>query len=410
MSSEFNPYGLSQPPSVGGSQATLRGESPYLRSPENNLPKESLTSIPREFAPLLQDQPPAPYNSSPLANKESGYLTDPRPAKRPFYKTLWFWIAAIIIVAAAVVLPVYFVVIRPKHDSKTSSGSVATGSSNSTGTTTTGSSQALVQFGGDGSTVTKEDGTTFVYNNSFGGYCEYMVLTPCYPIFASEGLRRRKMRPLAQVPNGTRSKRSFDRQVVPSIIYSIRFTRHMSSCRFCGTTCASGPLSGLTGAVCRPVSTRLILNRETSTNPFTYGIGVSNAENPYDNSARPNSWTPPLNQSWRWGEDRINGVNLGGLFVPEPFIVPELFETNPGAVDEWTLSTILAGKGQLQEVLENHYYTFITEEDIAQIAGAGLNWIRVPIPFWAIETWQDVGVDGSGQTVAEPFLARVCWK
>lgn len=140
------------------------------------------------------------------------------------------------------------------------------------------------------------------------------------------------------------------------------------------------------------------------------GAGVSNAENPYDNSARPNSWTPPLNQSWRWGEDRINGVNLGGLFVPEPFIVPELFETNPGAVDEWTLSTILTGKGQLQSVLENHYDTFITEEDLAQIAGAGLNWIRVPIPFWAIETWTDVGVDGSGQTVAEPFLARVCWK
>lgn len=178
MSGEFNPYGL--PPSAGGSQATLRGESPYLRSAENDLPKESLTSIPREFAPLLQEQPPAPYNSSPLAGKEteSGYLTDPRPAKRPFYKTLWFWIAAIIIVAAAVVLPVYFVVIRPKHDSKTSSGSAAT-ASNSTGTTTTtGSAQALVQFGGDGSTVTKDDGTTFIYNNTFGGYCKYpFILT-----------------------------------------------------------------------------------------------------------------------------------------------------------------------------------------------------------------------------------------
>lgn len=79
-------------------------------------------------------------------------------------------------------------------------------------------------------------------------------------------------------------------------------------------------------------------------------------------------------------------------------------------MDEWTLSTILASKGQLQEVMENHYNTFITEEDIAQIAGAGLNWIRVPIPFWAVDTWSDVGVDGTGQTVSEPFLPRVCWK
>ena len=52
----------------------------------------------------------------------------------------------------------------------------------------------------------------------------------------------------------------------------------------------------------------------------------------------------------------------------------------------------------------------ITEEDIAQIAGAGLNWVRVPIPFWAIEEWDYVGVDGNGMTVAEPFLARTCWK
>jgi aryl-phospho-beta-D-glucosidase BglC (GH1 family) len=40
-----------------------------------------------------------------------------------------------------------------------------------------------------------------------------------------------------------------------------------------------------------------------------------------------------------------------------------------------------------------------TEQDIAEIAGAGLNWIRLPIPFWAIETWP-----------GEPFLAKTSWK
>ena len=61
--------------------------------------------------------------------------------------------------------------------------------------------------------------------------------------------------------------------------------------------------------------------------------------------------------------------------------------------------------------MEDHYSTFIQEEDIAQIAGAGLNWIRLPIPFWAIETWQDVGVDSdSSAPVGEPFLAKVCWQ
>lgn len=94
-------------------------------------------------------------------------------------------------------------------------------------------------------------------------------------------------------------------------------------------------------------------------------------------------------------------VNLGGLFVLEPFISPAIFQKYPDAVDEWTLSTLMAAdtaNGGLNQI-EDHYNTFITEQDIAEIAGAGLNWIRLPIPFWAIETWQ-----------GEPFLAKVSWK
>lgn len=137
----------------------------------------------------------------------------------------------------------------------------------------------------------------------------------------------------------------------------------------------------------------------TYLNPFG-GIWVANPNDPFNNGAYPNSWTPPLNATWTWGVDKINGVNLGGLFVLEPFITPALYQQYPGAVDEWTLSTLMAAdtaNGGLQQ-LETHYNTFITEQDIAEIAGAGLNWIRLPIPFWAIEKWD-----------FEPFLEKVCW-
>ena len=40
-----------------------------------------------------------------------------------------------------------------------------------------------------------------------------------------------------------------------------------------------------------------------------------------------------------------------------------------------------------------------TEQDFAEIAGAGLNWVRVPIPFWTVATIPE-----------EPFLARTSWK
>lgn len=110
----------------------------------------------------------------------------------------------------------------------------------------------------------------------------------------------------------------------------------------------------------------------------------------------------------------FNSVNLGGLFVLEPFIAPALFQQHDGTSDEWSLSQVLSNLptgNNLSAVMEEHYNTFITEEDIAEIAGAGLNWIRLPIPFWAIETWADVGFDGSvNAEVGEPFLAQVCWK
>jgi aryl-phospho-beta-D-glucosidase BglC (GH1 family) len=40
-----------------------------------------------------------------------------------------------------------------------------------------------------------------------------------------------------------------------------------------------------------------------------------------------------------------------------------------------------------------------TEQDFAEIAGAGLNWVRIPIGFWAIETMNN-----------EPFLVGTSWK
>ncbi|KAJ3512182.1 hypothetical protein NMY22_g15409 [Coprinellus aureogranulatus] len=153
----------------------------------------------------------------------------------------------------------------------------------------------------------------------------------------------------------------------------------------------------------------------TYTNSFG-GFWVHDPEDPFNDGAKPNSWTPALNETWRWGQDRVYGVNLGGLFVIEPFISPSLFQKYPGATDEWTLSEAMAAdqaSGGLKQI-EDHYDTFIvrariysselvftyeqTEKDIADIAGAGLNWLRIPIGYWAIDTWP-----------GEPFLPRTSW-
>ncbi|KAK0212093.1 glycoside hydrolase family 5 protein [Desarmillaria ectypa] len=260
--------------------------------------QNSLTSSPNNSAPLLQN---TKYENDTYSDSERN-----TPSKR---RGLAFWLicaAALVIVVLAVILPVYFTVIKPKHNNKDSSQSSTSGDNSSSapetpqgnGTTNPQSPTGAIT-GGDGSIVALADGSSFIYNNSFGGYW------------------------------------------------------------------------------------------------------VADPNDPFSGAARPNSWTPPLNQSWKFGQDHVFGVNLGGWLVLEPFITPALYEKYDGAIDEWTLSTLMAADtagGGLQQ-LEDHYNTFITEKDFAEIAGAGLNWVRLPIPFWAVETWE-----------GEPFLPKTAWK
>lgn len=112
------------------------------------------------------------------------------------------------------------------------------------------------------------------------------------------------------------------------------------------------------GGYCKSFLSRIWINRI-----LDISIGVQDPGNPFSDNARPNSWTPPLNTSWRWGQDRIFGVNLGGLFVLEPFITPDIFQRYPSARDEYSLSVAMAedtANGGLKQ-LEDHYNTFIVE-------------------------------------------------
>ena len=61
-----------------------------------------------------------------------------------------------------------------------------------------------------------------------------------------------------------------------------------------------------------------------------------------------------------------HSVNIGGWFVLEPFITPDLFQryADAGAIDEWTISTLMAAdsaNGGLAQ-LERHYDTFIVRQ------------------------------------------------
>lgn len=93
-----------------------------------------------------------------------------------------------------------------------------------------------------------------------------------------------------------------------------------------------------------------------------------------------------LHYGFPYGSQKVRGVNLGGWLVLEPWITPSIFD-NTGdnrIVDEWTFGQYQDKNAGLQ-VLQNHWNTWITEQDFADIAAAGLNHVRVPIGYWAFD-------------------------
>ncbi|OAD72053.1 glycoside hydrolase family 5 protein [Phycomyces blakesleeanus NRRL 1555(-)] len=134
---------------------------------------------------------------------------------------------------------------------------------------------------------------------------------------------------------------------------------------------------------------------------YIFIIIAQTTPDPFDDSASPNPYTPPLSEPFVYGEQMIRGVNLGGWLVIEPFITPSLFDQFPASekkvVDEWTLCERL-GPEEARRQLETHYDTFVVEHDFELMAQMGLNHVRIPIGHWAVLANPD-----------EPYVGLVAW-
>jgi glucan 1,3-beta-glucosidase len=139
----------------------------------------------------------------------------------------------------------------------------------------------------------------------------------------------------------------------------------------------------------------------TYTNDTVGGLPIMGLNSTWDDSTQANSNVPPLNTSWgSYATTPARGVNLGGWLSLEPFITPSLFnyDSDLGIIDEWTLSSHL-GPSQAASTIENHYATFVTEQDFASMANAGLDHVRIPYSYWAVVTYDD-----------DPYVFRTSWR
>jgi glucan 1,3-beta-glucosidase len=80
--------------------------------------------------------------------------------------------------------------------------------------------------------------------------------------------------------------------------------------------------------------------------------------------------------------EKLRGVNLGGWLVLERWMVGDVYRGTE-APDEYTLCSELGD--QAKSRLNQHRETFITAEDFRWIKKCGLNAVRLPVGYWALE-------------------------
>ncbi|KAL7938496.1 glycoside hydrolase family 5 protein [Trichoderma chlorosporum] len=138
----------------------------------------------------------------------------------------------------------------------------------------------------------------------------------------------------------------------------------------------------------------------TFTDEMVGNLPVMGLYSKWDDSAQANSNVPPLNKPWGdYSKTPARGVNLGGWLSIEPFITPSLFNypLSAGVIDEWTLCAHLGP--QAASTIENHYNTFVTESTFQDIANAGLDHVRIPFSYWAVQVY-----DG------DQYIYRTSWR
>jgi glucan 1,3-beta-glucosidase len=97
---------------------------------------------------------------------------------------------------------------------------------------------------------------------------------------------------------------------------------------------------------------------------------------------------------------KLRGVNLGGWLVLEKWITPSLFE-GLKATDE-TSYCVELGETEATRRLHHHWNTFITRDDFAWLARAGINAVRLPVGHWLFG--KDYPYHRRYQEVRHPFV------
>ena len=97
----------------------------------------------------------------------------------------------------------------------------------------------------------------------------------------------------------------------------------------------------------------------------------------FNTSSTPKRWAASSSSN------KIRGVNLGSLFVVEPWMARDSWE-KMGCGDEKSEFDCVSALGQEEanKQFASHWETWITEDEFAEMASYGLNTVRIPMGYW----------------------------
>ncbi|GJC95730.1 endo-beta1,6-glucanase [Colletotrichum higginsianum] len=97
-----------------------------------------------------------------------------------------------------------------------------------------------------------------------------------------------------------------------------------------------------------------------------------------------------IGKRWWTASGKIRGVNLGSLFVFEPWIANgEWNNIGCGGQQSEFDCVMNTGQERSDAAFQKHWDTWITEGDLDEMMGYGINTIRIPLGYWLDETLVD---------------------
>lgn len=115
------------------------------------------------------------------------------------------------------------------------------------------------------------------------------------------------------------------------------------------------------------------------------------------------------------GNITVKGITIGGWLLSEPYITPSLYNNatdlattignNSEIVDEFTLCDVL-GYDQALSLLQDHWESWINEEDFRQIKNDGFNLVRIPIGYWAWKQDYEANSYIDNITYTDPYVGE----